>query len=418
MSEFSANAGFLDKDGLYPQYWSIVSTIENERRNISDSIRKLNRFRGFGLEEYIRELENHCETLKNIQNDVTMEWNSLRKIIETVNEGERKAIEVFGGESAANLKNYSFSKNEGIVITHEDWGKLIKQFKYYSQRNDATKRFYEWLFTFYNLNKDTEFTPEFYNEIKDIYNMLIHKNDGEAFAYSDIEFCYTDLDGGYGWKKNLEIYADGSFETGLVKYTSAFGYGGDTTEWTITIGAVSGAVTFDASALSNLSEVDFNYLKAKLTNGKFSLDNEKDKDDLKIILGKAGIDIGADITGLTISNVCKKKIDDRHTLYNEMVITVGEVYAKAGGVASADTKDGFTLKGTAKAGANIAKIETKTGVIVDDVKVTVDTGATAGVEVGGSVEYSTKKKSGHADIGSLSGGFEFSEYDIDKYIFI
>ena len=112
MSEFSASAGFLDKDGLYPQYWSIVSTIENERRNISDSIRRLNRFRGFGLEEYIRELENHCETLKNIQNDVTMEWNSLRKIIETVNEGERRAIEVLGGENGSaisKMNDYSYS---------------------------------------------------------------------------------------------------------------------------------------------------------------------------------------------------------------------------------------------------------------------------------------------------------------------
>ena len=173
---------------------------------------------------------------------------ALKNIIDIITQKENKAVNILGGTANTNeLKDYIFSKEETLTITHEDWGKLVNQFKYYSTRNDATRRFYEWLQRFYNLNKDTEFTREDYDLLKNTYNMLTHKDDGAAYVYSGIEWYYTDKDGKAGWKSNLAINAEASGEAGVMRYTKAYGYDGDTSEWTLTIGSVSGAISLKIS---------------------------------------------------------------------------------------------------------------------------------------------------------------------------
>lgn len=418
MSEFYTKAAFLDKTGLYTKYSSIALAIDKEGRKIDSVIGTLRQYSGFDIEIQISNLEKYRRQLSSLWDDVRQEWNTIEKIIDIINDKEIKAAGILGSAAAIEHKDYSYSEEDTIKITHEDWGKLVNQFKYYSTRNDATKRFYEWLKKFYSLNTDTDLTQEDYDMLKNLYNTLTHVDDGAAYVYSNVEWCYEDVDGNLGWKNNLDFGADGSYDTGIMRYTQAYGYDGDTSEWTITIGTVGGSIGVSAEALSSLTEKDFNYLKAKLVDGKFNLEDKKDKDSLKVVFAKMGINIGTDITGLVISNVCTKRINDTTSLYDEVKVTIGELYAKAGANLSLDSKDGFDASASAKFGANIAKVETKTGVITEKGKVTVNAGAKAGVEVGGEAKVSTKTSSVKADVGFVSLGFDVSGDNIDKYVFI
>lgn len=382
MSEFYMSGVFLDRKHLFTQYYSIISCLSLRASEVRSAASCLQQYSGFGIESQIKNLNNYYAQLTTLREEVRTEYNSLVKIIDTVNSYEKKAKEIFsGGTNEYDMTDYTMpdeefitsipdSKKEMLVITHEDWEKLVNQFKYYSTLNENTKKFYQQLIRMRDADIDFEMTRECYDVFKNTFNMLIHKDNGAAYVYSDIEFYEPDTEAKISGKK---LSAEASAEISAMNFVKAYGYGGDTSEFTIKIGAISGTASAEAKFLTSSASLsnknnDYEQLIKDLKNAKSS-------EDISAALFKVGISVKGDISGIEVSCVTTKKIKDNMSFYDETKVTIGELYAEAGvntNISKFEAKIG--------AGANIATVETSLGIITNDGKYALKGGLNAGVE--------------------------------------
>lgn len=369
MSEFYSGSSFLELSGYYAKYYSITSSLNSECKEIEGVLKKLRSCEGFGIENQIRNLENTYNQLVQCKNDVVSEWQSIKRISDVIGEYENKAYGILSGNSSdGEMIEYSYDE-DSVTIKRDDWKKLIDQFKYYSTRNDATKEFYEWLQKFYSLDKDIIVSREFYDEFKTLFNSLIHKDEGAAYSYSNIEYLSKD---GTTSSKAFQAKADGEI-TGI-KAVQAYGIDGDTVEYTLKIAGVSG----EASAGIEMPVLD----KDQLENLQKALSSTKSNEEAKIVLTEFGFKIKGEFEGIAFDVVTTRKINDNYSVYDKVSVTVGEAYAKASvldGEFNSNNTGSFTLF-EAGAGVSVAKIESTIGIKTSNGIYAIKGGLNAGVE--------------------------------------
>lgn len=401
MEDFIVKADFPEINGIYQNYKTLMTVAENECRIIREACRKLNMFVGFGIENEVIKLRRYAHRLEEYKEHIEEEWNTLKSIGALVKECENKAAGILGAEqdnSAA--KEYTFSE-DGIWVTHDDWAKLMKQFKHYSQNNSRTKEFYENILKkFYDLNQDTWLPEDFYEDLKNLFYTLMHKDDGDAFVYHNVEFLKGDSDfdkTAYSGKAN----ADAS----LFSYEAAYGFDGDTVEYTLKIGSV------DLEGFAGLKGLSLSEDQVKDLSG--ALMNTKTNEEAKAVLLEFGIEIKGEVQGITVDVVKTKKLSDEVSFYNKTTFTLGDAYAEASilhGELNTNSTGDFSLLDVG-AGASIAKVESSLGFITNDGTYAIKGGLDAGIEWALKLGSESEIKMALASIGfDIKNGFDFYKF--------
>lgn len=383
------------------EFNGIIRNVDTVSEKVFLNRRMLMSYSGYGLEEIKERLEKTADSLKKCSEDLACEQTTLKKVAEYAVNADRDAYGIISGKPTETDNNNT--DTEKITVTHEDFGKILKQFKYYSTRNAATRRFYEFLKKYYDTEKDYVFTREIYDLVKNTFNVLTHKGDHEAFIYSNIapaaDGSFKTFDGHYG--QDI-INAEG--KASVLKMEYAYGCDGSTTTYTIEFGTLSGNAKVSLEWFRDFMSGNESMFEKALSG------EEKDK-SLNFIIAEISAKVGADLTGLTISSVTTKKISDTASIYSAVNLKVGEVYAEAGVEASAGSK-GVTLSASAKVGASVASIESETGIITNDELISGSAGLNAGQEWGVEAKIPLSgegEKGGKVSIGAASVAFDIKD---------
>jgi len=395
----------IDPAGLEQQaaeFNEIIRNVEEISEKIFSNRRTLILYSGYGLVEIKERLEKTANSLKKCSKDLDCEQETLKKIVEYSVNADREAYGVISWKPVESGNNNN-ADTEKITVTHEDFEKILKQFKYYSTRNDATRRFYEFLKGYYDTGNDYVFTRKIYDLIKNTFNVLTHKGDHEAFVYSNIapaaDGSFKTFDDHY----NQDIInAEG--KASVLKMEYAYGCDGSTTTYTIEFGTLSGNAKVSLEWFRDFMSGNESMFEKALSG------EEKDK-SLDFIIAEISAKVGADLTGLTISSVTTKKISDTASIYSAVNLTVGKLYAEAGAEAYAGSK-GVTLSASAKIGANVASIESETGIITNDELISGSAGLNAGQEWGVEAKLPLSgegEKGGKVSIGAASVAFDIKD---------
>lgn len=361
MSKFEIKTSELEKakrmlDTINGNLSNILTKADRENS-------KMSVYKGYGIDRMHDIIQANLLQLNGAVGDIAALSEGIAMINETVLSNEESAYNILNN---TNNSEENESDEETLTITNADWAKIIKQFKYYSTRNDATARFYEWLLKFYGLGKDTTFTRAEYDAIKNTFNMLIHKDDHAAYVYSSTDAYTADFDFDTSIWSGASLSADATGH----KYEYAYACDGDTATFTIELN----------SANLNI-DLDWGIITAKLKDLDLSNMTSSEISDSLYDLGLSG---SAGITACKITATTTKKINDSDSFYIETTITIGEVGVEASlfDVSNSIT-DGVEISGpTLKVDASLAKIETAYGIITNYAKTGIKAGLNAGVSVG------------------------------------
>ena len=400
MTDFEIQTNDIE-NVVYQKFNRTTTNIGNLTANLINQKNSLIDCTGNSIRYITNDLQTVISNIEKCRKQLVEEENTLRSIVDSVVRYETSAYGIISGENvsantSAETASSTADDGETVFVSKEDWGKNARQFKYYSQRTENTKMLYDQLLKWHTVG-DMTVSRDFYDTLKHLFLSMVFYDDkgGTGYVYSNVEYA-GEWDTKTDWKNPVNFEA--SAEESAVEYVFASGTQDETVEYTLKVATTNGTVEVALDMFSNGIE-----------NLEEALKDLSDTSNVKATLIEAGINVKGELKGIELTKVNTRRLTENEHLYNEVKITIGELYVKAGANAGinatgADAGVGYKL------GAVAAKIETKTGVITNDYKVTAGGGATAGVEIGAEWggEDGTEISIGAFSIsGDWSDGFDY-----------
>lgn len=394
MSRFDVKLSQLNEQA--GKYNSIISDLSKATWDMRVERMKIGALNGYGIWQINDRISKSIKAADKCMRQVRKEKEALTKICSKIGVYELNAKKTFSGDmwAAASEATGWFPPKGSVRMTHEDFKKLMNEYKLYSQMSPEYKKIYDSLEAMYNTNSDYDLTRDAYDEIKNAFLEMRKKIVGSGgFIYSKIKGPDTEFD------PDVE---NGSFSyTGkMTELNYSYGIPDDQiTNTTITILTASGTIEINQGDLS-LSKLKL--LEGKLKGGDLEA-LKTDKSLMDMINLSASDSAKVTITGVVIKEVTRKRMAGDLWGYVENKYTVGEAFAKADVSASLSAK-GPKMSAGMKAGVSAVKVETNIGYISNGERVSVSGGVNVGLEFGDSIDLSTNTLEGKASFGIFSLG--------------
>ena len=209
MSEFYASFSFLDKMRFFAQYYSIMTSLQTRINEINSQILRLRWYSGFGIETQIANMKRCSDQLKDYREDINNEYKSIVKIIDSINDHEKRAKSILGSVFKDEYKTTGYD-----TVASDDGGYNVSGKKNgFSKIADAFKDFLDDYILGYGKN--------IYKIVKETLGLdWVQKAWGASKAFKDglSRFVGPIFDGlnifSKGWNV-VERILDGSITTGL-----------------------------------------------------------------------------------------------------------------------------------------------------------------------------------------------------------
>ena len=121
MSEFYTRQDFLEKSNYASQYNALIAVLTQQSSNIRSAANRLRYYSGFGIEDQVRALDKRYSELMKYSENIRKEYNSLSRIIDTVNMYDRKAKNIMDGVTENfDMAGYTYSETSPYVISSEN----------------------------------------------------------------------------------------------------------------------------------------------------------------------------------------------------------------------------------------------------------------------------------------------------------
>ena len=390
---------------VYRNFRTTTNNIGNLTANLINQKNSLVSYCGNSINYITDDLSTVIRNIEKCRKELVEEENTLKNIVDSVVRNETSAYGIISGENVTtNVSDTNAASTvdngDKIHISQDDFGKLINQFKYYSQRNSATQTYYEWLLKFHTISGGIDISKEDYIALRDLFNLLIHKDDGAAYVYSKtISNNAEDEIKDKGYSRGYEA------EYNAIKHVAAYGCDGDTVEYTLKLGTVS-AETFAGMELPTFTENDMEKFQDAISKASST-------EEAKLVLAEFGIELKGEIEGITLDVVTTKEITDDVSVYSKVSITIGEAYAKADFLHSEVNSDGSMEHSIMDIGigASAAEITSTVGIKTNDGTYALKGGLSAGVQWAMKLGSESEIKAALFSLGiEIDGGFDHYEW--------
>lgn len=370
---------------------STLTILDRQRLNLSF-------YSGDGIEYITNDLKKVVDDIKDCRTELSEEENTLKCIVDAVVRYETSAYGIISGE-AINEKT-SANSSDTIHMSKDDFQKLIDQFKYYSQRSGETDAFYKLLKKLHSVSGGLDLRKEDYIALRDLFNILIHKDDGAAYVYSEVIPNNVEeklKENGYSAKYTAEYNA--------TKMVVAYGCDGQTVEYTLKIGTAS-FEAFAGMELPTFTEDDMQKFEDALSKAS-------NTEEAKLVLAEFGIEIKGEIEGITLDVVTTKEVTDDVSVYSKVSMTFGEAYIKADFLHSEVNSDN-TVENTlldVGIGASAAEMTSSVGIKTKDGTYALKGGISAGVQLAMKLDSEPEIKAALFSLGiEIDDGFNYYEW--------
>ncbi len=404
MSEFYADRIFLNRTHLFTRYYSIISCISLKSFEVERVMYSLKKYSGFGIGTQVDNLRKCCKQLEEYRENVRTELKSLVKIIDTINEYEKKAVGILGGESTedfviANPSDIFSSKK----ISHTDLGKIVNQFKYYSQLSDKHKKFYEQLVVLYNFGQTVEMSDEEYKALKDLFHYYTQR----GYVYSNVSYFKAGYSNSLNADADMNVsYSDGKLKGSIGCSMPSLEYKGTVDSMFIETAFADGegnyvTYTIQLSGIEvkesvNINSLDISSVLESIDDGKMSMTK------FNSLFSPFGIEASASTFAFKAVSTTIMKINDSVSFYDKVEYTIGELSAKASIDASGVE---------AKAGYAVAAVKASLGFKTNNGTYAVNGKVSAGQEYG----FTAKPGEAEGNVGMFGLGLENGD-GFDYYI--
>ena len=405
MSRFDVKLSQLNEQA--DKYKSIIADLSKTTWDLRIERMKISALHGYGIWQINEKTNKAIRSADKCMRHMRRERDALTKIASRIGMYELNAKKTFSGDlwAAATEATGWLPPRGSVRMTHEDFKKLMNEYKLYSQMSPEYKKIYDSIEAMYNTNADYDLSREAYDEIKNAY-LAMRKKIAESggFLYSKV--------------KKADYEDDTSLLTGK---GNTFGSTGKLTEINYSYGIPDDQITdttitiLTSAGKLEINQGDLNLSKLKMLEGNLKEGNleaiKTDKTLSDLINLSASDSLNFTITGVVINEVTRKRMAGDLWGYVENKYTIGEAYAKAGVSGSLSTK-GADMSADFKVGLSAVKVETSLGYISNGERVSIDGGVNAGLEFGDSIKLSTAALEGKASFGLFSLGVTIDDgYD-------
>ena len=191
MSEFYTRYDFLEKSNYASQYNALTAVLNQQSSNIRSAANRLRYYSGFGIEDQVRALDKRYSELMKYSENIRKEYNSLSRIIDTVNMYDRKAKNIMDGVTENfEMAGYTYSETYSYVISSEKRSFLMDIL-------DWIKEFFE------PITEDMDII-DYFDFIFDGISAIAEANDSEFINYVSFLKLFDDIFSFFADEKYLQ----------------------------------------------------------------------------------------------------------------------------------------------------------------------------------------------------------------------